>query len=71
MDFVMIGRGSSVTTVLGRHATKLIREDLGRFDNEGDRVAAAVRVMDRVTNAKMIREAEVYRPILVDGERSR
>ncbi len=68
MDFVMIGRGSSVTTVLGRHAIKLRREDLGRFDNEVDRMVAAVRVMDKVTNAKMIREAEVYRPILVDGE---
>ncbi len=68
LDFVMIGRGSSVTAVLGKHATKIIRKDLGRFDTEGDRLAAAVKFMDKVTNPKVIREAKVYRPILVDDE---
>ena len=65
LDFVMIGRGSSVTTVLGRHATKLKRE--GRCGTECN-VASAIRDMDRATDAKMVREAKVYRPILVDCE---
>lgn len=67
----MIGRGSSVTTVLGRHALKRRCEAPERFDNERDRLAAAIRDMDRITNAKMIREAKVYRPVLVDYESSR
>ena len=67
-DFVLLGRRSSVSAVLGKHASKFRREDGGRFHNERDRMAAAVRFMDGVTDAKMIREAQVYRPILVDCE---
>jgi hypothetical protein len=67
-DFILLGRRSQVSAVLGKHASKLRHEDLGRFDNERDRMAALVKFMDAVTNSKMIREAEVYRPILVDCE---
>jgi hypothetical protein len=68
LDFILLGRGSQVSVVLGKHAVKLKREELGRFMNESERMAALVKFMDGVTDAKLVREAEVYRPILVDHE---
>ncbi|ETI27018.1 hypothetical protein G647_10117 [Cladophialophora carrionii CBS 160.54] len=67
-DFGLLERSSQVSAVLGTHATKLRHEDLGRFGNERERLAALVKFMDAVTNPKTVREAMVYRPILVDWE---
>ena len=68
MDFVMLGRASQVPAVLGKHALKLKSEDLGHFKHECERVAALVKFMDRVTDPKLVWEAEVYRPMLIDWE---
>ncbi|EXJ65362.1 hypothetical protein A1O7_01703 [Cladophialophora yegresii CBS 114405] len=65
-DFILLERGSQVPAVVGTHATKFRQEDLGRFDNERNRVGPLMEFMDAITNQKMVREAVVYRPILVD-----
>ena len=69
LDFVLLDRKSRVSVAPESHVVKLKREDLARFKNDSDRLAMLVKFMDGVTDQKLVREAKVYRPILVDCER--
>ncbi|OQU96100.1 hypothetical protein CLAIMM_02232 [Cladophialophora immunda] len=69
MDFILLGRNSGVQAVLRRAPAKNKFGDvIGRLDTSEDSVTALVRQMDGITDAKMIREAEVFRMTLVGCE---
>lgn len=68
-DFILRGRGNETSTAMGNRKGKANSESgLGRFKNENERVAALVKFMDGITDAKIVREAVVYRPMLVGCE---
>ncbi|OAP54939.1 hypothetical protein AYL99_10639 [Fonsecaea erecta] len=70
MDFILLGRSSGVQAVLRRIPAKktTFGENIGRFDNPEDSMVALVRYMDEITDAKIVREAEVFRMTLVGCE---
>ncbi|KIW26244.1 uncharacterized protein PV07_09357 [Cladophialophora immunda] len=69
MDFILLGRNSGVQAVLRRAPAKNKFGDvIGRLDTSEDSVTVLVRQMDGITDAKMIREAEVFRMTLVGCE---
>ncbi|KIX97731.1 uncharacterized protein Z520_06509 [Fonsecaea multimorphosa CBS 102226] len=68
MDFILLGRNSNVQTVLRIPAKNKFTDIVGRFDKSEDPMAALVRRMDEITDAKIVREAEVYRMTLVGCE---
>lgn len=65
LDFMLLGRaierqGSHEQRILGN-----IIDDVAHVRARCDDVASLIRSMDELTDMKMIREALVYRPILV------
>ncbi|EXJ71118.1 uncharacterized protein A1O5_06111 [Cladophialophora psammophila CBS 110553] len=69
MDFILLGRRSTVQAVLRRIPAKnKFGDSIGRCDSSEDTMAGLLRYMDEVTDAKIIREAEVYRMTLVGCE---
>ena len=61
-------RTGAVSVVLGKHVVIIGTEKLGRVKNESERMAALLKFMDSVTDPKLVREAKVYRPVLVNCE---
>jgi hypothetical protein len=68
LDFVLLGRDSQVAAVLGKYAPKLATDELRKFRNDAERMAALIKIMDAVTDPKLVREAVVYRPVLIHRE---
>ncbi|KIW94649.1 uncharacterized protein Z519_04626 [Cladophialophora bantiana CBS 173.52] len=66
MDFILVGRRSTVQAVLRQIPAKnKLGDSIGHCDSSEDTMAGLLRYMDDVTDAKIIWEAEVYRMTLV------
>ncbi|OAG45384.1 hypothetical protein AYO21_00018 [Fonsecaea monophora] len=70
MDFIVLGRHSGAQAVARGMppAKNKIGCIIGRFDSAEEPTAALMRQMDEITDAKIVRQAEVYRMTLVGCE---
>lgn len=65
LDFILLGRAIERQGSLERGILRNMIDDVGHVGGRSDNVASLIRSIDELTDMKMIREALVYRPILV------
>lgn len=69
MDFILLGRGPGAAAAINDRLVKRNQvKDIGRIGDDHDRTAALARYMDGLTDAKIVREAQVYRMMMVGCE---
>lgn len=68
MDFILLGRGSGIPVPPKGFVVKEKFRDFGRCSEEDHAATAVAKHLDDLTDAKTVREARVYRMMLVGCE---